>query len=129
MTRPTADRAGRGSAGGASRNGTPLLDWVASRAPAAPDELLAHMRADLDAHSAGVSPLLDAADAALERVLRASDKERRTALDLLSADAYVTYAFEAAAAEPATLVQAADDAMRRVSAIAVRHLDDLRNGA
>lgn len=129
MMRPIADRGERASPDGARRNGTALLDWVASRAPAAPDELLAHMRPDLETRAPGVPPLLDATAAALERVLRASDKERRTALDLLSADAYVTYAFEAAAAEPGTLVQAADDAMRRVSAIAVRHLDDVRNGA
>src|SRR5581483_793445 len=99
-----------------------LAEWVAARAPAAPAELLAHMRRDLEVRPAGVASLLDAAEAALERVLGASGTERRTALDLLSADAYVTYAFEAAADDPASLIETANEAMGRVSAIAVRHL-------
>jgi hypothetical protein len=102
-----------------------LAAWLAERTPAAPAELLAHMRDDVEGRPAGVPSLLDATDAALERVLSAQDDARRTALDLLSADAYVTYAFEAAADAPRSLLDVADDAMRRVSAVAVRHLDAL----
>jgi hypothetical protein len=43
---------------------------------------------------------------------------RAAALDLLAADACVTWALEAAADEPGTLAQRAEDAMRRITQLA-----------
>jgi hypothetical protein len=42
---------------------------------------------------------------------------RAQALDLLAADALLTYAFEAAADEPQSLVARADDAMLRIAEV------------
>ncbi len=56
------------------------------------------------------------------RVLDAGGLPREVALDLLSADAFVTYAFEAAADDPTTITSAADEAMRAVSDLAVARL-------
>ena len=44
---------------------------------------------------------------------------RRTALDLLAADALATYAFELASERPESLATLADAAMRRFAALAV----------
>ncbi len=66
--------------------------------------------------------LLQACEEALDRVLRSADGERETALDLLSADAYVTYAFEAAADDPSRLPALAERAMRRIADRAAPHL-------
>lgn len=125
-----------------------LAGWVAERTPEAPVELRAHMARDLDVEcraearradapgheavgtsaDAGVTPeavaeaLLAACDAALERVLASNDSTRETALDLLSADAYVTYAFEAVADDPQLVLALADQAMRRISDHAAAHL-------
>ncbi len=109
-----------------------LVAWVASRTPPAPAELLEYMAADLQAagHAsvgvtgAGLAPaLLDASSRALERVLASARASRAVAFDLLVSDAYVTYAFEAAADDPGSLVAAASDAMRQISAIAVHHFE------
>lgn len=62
------------------------------------------------------------AEMALQRVLTAREATRDVALDLLSSDAFVTYAFEAAADEPAAVAKRADAAMRRISDCAAGHL-------
>jgi len=67
-------------------------------------------------------PMMDAGDSALGRVLDAGAAERKSAFDLLAADAFVTWAFEAAAEQPSTIAARADAAMRRMSEQAVRHL-------
>jgi hypothetical protein len=113
---------------------TSLAEWVAARVPPAPTELLAHVARDVDGRGAGDASgdrgnaLLDACDQALGRVLDASAPTRETALDLLSADAYVTYAFEAAADAPESIVGRADEAMRRISARAERWLPTTEDG-
>lgn len=109
---------------------TGTAEWLGARTPAAPAEL----RDCLVQRLAGgglrmadggepdhAAALLDASDAALERVLSAGSEGRASALDLLSADAYVTYAFEAAADQAARVPALADEAMRRISEIADRH--------
>ena len=68
-------------------------------------------------------PLMTACDGALVRVLASGATERAMARELLAADAFVTFAFEAAANEPSTIVQRADAAMRRISSSSVRFLD------
>jgi len=51
-------------------------------------------------------------------VLTANTMTRAHALDVLSADALLTYAFEAAADEPSRLTARADLAMQRIAALA-----------
>ena len=59
-----------------------------------------------------------AGEAVLGAVLAADARSRDTALDLLAADALVTLAFELAAGDPAALEATADDALRRIAALA-----------
>ena len=59
--------------------------------------------------------LLTAAEAALRSVLNAGSDSRASALDVLAIDALVTYAFEAAAAEPERIPALASHAMSRLS--------------
>ena len=68
-------------------------------------------------------PLMNACDGALVRVLESGAAGREMARELLAADAFVTYAFEAAANDPSTIAARADAAMRRISASSVRFLD------
>jgi len=94
--------------------------WLATRVPPAPAELLARVRALLDAHPEWselprAEALIAASEALLARVLAGEDKSRATALDLLAADACVTYAFEAAADDPASIGALAERAMHRVA--------------
>ena len=68
-------------------------------------------------------PLMNACDGALTRVLATGADKREMARELLAADAFVTFAFEAAANEPATIAAKADAAMRRISDRAVQYLN------
>ncbi|MDA1082537.1 MAG: hypothetical protein O2973_12880 [Gemmatimonadetes bacterium] len=96
-------------------------EWVATRTPPAPDELRAHMHGFVkngDDAAEYSGPLISACEEAFARVLDSGAASRESAFDLLSADAFVTYAFEAAADEPATIAERADAAMRCVSDLA-----------
>lgn len=62
--------------------------------------------------------LLAASDRLVADLLRPEGSTRDSALDLLAADALMTYAMEAAAGEMQTLEQRAAAAMSRISAIA-----------
>ena len=68
-------------------------------------------------------PLMNACDGALHRVLESGAVKREVAHELLAADAFVTYAFEAAANEPSTIAARADAAMKRISNNAVSYLN------
>jgi len=61
--------------------------------------------------------LLRAGEESLDRALHGDARSRDAALDLLAADAFVTYAFEAASDEPDTMIDRANDAMRRISTL------------
>jgi hypothetical protein len=61
---------------------------------------------------------LSAGEALLAEVLRGDARDRATALDLLTADALVTRAYELAAADPGALERLARDGMRRMAALA-----------
>jgi hypothetical protein len=104
-------------------------DWLASRTPPAPAELSAHLVAGAGQADAAATPaarteaLLAAGDAEFARVLASGGATRAVAINLLSADAFVTYAFEAAADEPGTLQAHAEAAMRQISARAAPHLE------
>ena len=61
--------------------------------------------------------LVQAGETALRASLATEPMTRAHALDLLTADALATYAFEAAADDPSTLSARADEAMRRFGAL------------
>ncbi len=95
-------------------------DWLRSREPAAPpalqrriEELLFEYRHD----DAAVAPgrCLDAAEQLLVELCAHPGAGRESALDLLTVDALVTYACEAASGEPPLLEQRARQAMLDVA--------------
>ena len=97
------------------------MEWLSTRTPAPPDALARRISVIV----AGTPPandtsaqLIDAAERTLRALLRVNATQRDAALDLLAADALVTYAFELAASSPSTLEALATDAMRRLSSIA-----------
>ena len=105
---------------------TTVAEWLGEREPAPPDALLARIREALAADAA--RPADEAADACLaagERllahVLHEEEASRDRALDLLAADALVTYAFEAASVRPAALPDIAARAMLRMAALGGGH--------
>lgn len=77
---------------------TELVAWLEARHPAPPPTLQAHLLALAhDAPGSVPEHLADAGVALLARVLDQPNGGRELALDLLAADALVTYAFEAQA--------------------------------
>ncbi|HYD54520.1 MAG TPA: hypothetical protein VEA99_17940 [Gemmatimonadaceae bacterium] len=101
---------------------TSLGDWLDGRTPAPPpalrDRLREALRDDLHAPAAEAhARCLEAGERLLAQLLARGATARTAALDLLAADALVTYAFEAAAEQPESLAERADDAMRRLSTL------------
>lgn len=75
-----------------------VLAWLARRQPAPPDALRSHLAASVRDRDAALPDHLALEGAALLAFVRASPGSgRERALDLLAADAFVTYAFEAQA--------------------------------
>jgi hypothetical protein len=76
-----------------------LSHWLDERRPTPPPALRAHVDAALGLLEPGDAPLPEQLAALgrrlLERVANAPGQPRAQALDLLAADAFVTYAFEA----------------------------------
>jgi hypothetical protein len=104
---------------------TTLQQWLDARCPAAPAALKARIAELVREHPEWeaiprAEALLDAGARLMRDVLAAAPKDRDAALDLLAADACVTYAFEAAADEPAQLVPLADRAMQRIVQLAAQ---------
>jgi hypothetical protein len=101
-------------------------EWIATAQPQAPERLVARVREVLATPSRTPSPavadaLIDAADLLLRDVLAETDGPARDkALDLLAADACVTWAFEAAAEDPASLGGRAAATMERLARVVVR---------
>lgn len=99
-----------------------VSDWLDGRTPPPPPVLGARLREALgDASTANAERVEEICLAAAERLvggLLAGDcTSRDCALDLLTADALVTYAFEAAEQSPGDLVPRAAAAMRRIAAL------------
>ena len=95
-------------------------EWLAQRRPVPPAALLARIEAVLGDASAGAADAaceacLHAAERLVAELLRGDCASRESALDLLAADALVTYAFEAAAETPATLAATSTAAMERIA--------------
>jgi hypothetical protein len=75
-----------------------LLAWLEARRPVPPEALRAHLAAALaDAELALPEHLARLGQQTLARVAGRPEGGRELALDLLAADAFVTYAFEAQA--------------------------------
>ncbi|MDE3128531.1 MAG: hypothetical protein KGL38_11030 [Gemmatimonadota bacterium] len=99
--------------------------WLDARTPAPPPALARRIRellaADLDRDAADAHRVCGAAaEALLAALLAERETGRETALDLLAADALVTYAFEHAAAR-ADLDGEAAGAMQRIAALGARY--------
>lgn len=77
---------------------TALVTWLEARRPAPPDALRACLAAGLtDADLPLPEQLADLGRRSLERVAGRPEGGRELALNLLAADAFITYAFEAQA--------------------------------
>jgi hypothetical protein len=100
-----------------------VRDWIDARVPAPPAPLGARMAEALGEHTlnASTSPYdacLGAALHLLGDLLVPEALGRESAPDLLAADALVTYAFEAAAADVARIEDRASTAMLQLAALA-----------
>jgi hypothetical protein len=96
-------------------------DWLATIEPP-PPALAARLRELLGGHldrpsSEVPEACLDVGERQLAALLESGSTTRGGALDLLAIDALVTYAFEAAADEPASFEDRAVEAMVRISRI------------
>jgi uncharacterized membrane protein len=100
-----------------------LSAWLDARRPAPPVRLRARIDAALgralegDASSAAAA-CLSAGEQITRALLRENATSRESALDLLAADALVTYAFEAASERPGELAVQCRAAMARIAALA-----------
>ena len=99
-----------------------VRDWLAQRQPAPPAALRGRLEAVLgetlnDSADEAADVCLRAAERLVAALLRGDCGARESALDLLAADALVTYAFEAAAETPDTLATTASAAMERIASL------------
>ena len=99
-----------------------IADWLRTCTLRPPDTLAVRIAAVLgDDEQRPVEELpevfLHAAERLVADLLRSGSTSRDTALDLLAADALVTYAFEAASAHPETIGARAEAAMTRIAAL------------
>lgn len=97
-------------------------EWIAQVDPAPPQALHERLRALLAPWAARpVSEVpeacLEAGEQLLDALLTSGSTSRATALDLLAVDALVTYAFQAAADDPARMEERAARAMARIAAL------------
>ena len=97
--------------------------WLHARTPAPPPALLERIEEALVAAGGSSEPItpetcIAAATTMLTPLLAREDAGRESALDLLAADALVTYAFEAASAEPESVDERAGAAMRTIASLA-----------
>jgi len=100
-----------------------LEGWLDARRPAPPPVLRARIETALGAHmhdeaADHAETLLVAAESLVRALLDENATSRGSALDLLAADALVTYAFEALSEQPAHLPRRAAEAMTRIAALA-----------
>jgi len=100
-----------------------LSAWLDARRPAPPVRLRARIDAALgralesDANDAAAA-CLRAGERLTRELLQENATSRDSALDLLAADALVTYAFEAASERPSELAAQSRAAMVRIAALA-----------
>jgi hypothetical protein len=99
-------------------------EWLDTRTPPPPPALGSLVRAALGAAAAedarwAADRCIDAAERLAAELLRGGRTTRAYAAELLTADALVTYAFEAASDEPETLLERAHAAMTRLARVGV----------
>ncbi len=95
-----------------------VVDWLARRRPAPPGALGAHLARSVRDRAAPLPDHLAAEGAELlRRVVAASPAGRERALDLLAADAFVTYAFEAQAEVDVLGLEALAERVSRLGAV------------
>jgi len=100
-----------------------LAEWLRHRTPTPPAQLAARIQETLNercnADASAASDLcIAAADELLRDLLSRPSAGRESALDLLTVDALVTYAFEAASDDAGSLTVRAEQAMTRLAAAA-----------
>jgi hypothetical protein len=99
-----------------------VRQWLSAHEDGVLSALSARLRSAVDptGHEPGAvaDELARTGERLLGRVLDANTMTRAHALDVLCADALLTYAFEAAADEPSRIAERADAAMRRIAALA-----------
>ena len=97
-------------------------EWLRSREPQPPAALLARLEAllsdvlDQDA-SAAPAQFLAAGERLARDLVADASSTRETALELLAADALVTYAFEAGSVDPRGIERDAKEAMVRIASL------------
>ena len=99
-----------------------VSEWLDERTPPGPAALRARiddaLGAAIDGESAtATSACLAAAQRLVEDLMLRDCTSRESALDLLAADALVTYAFEAAGESPGDLETRAREALQRIATI------------
>ena len=101
---------------------TVVADWLDTRDPAPPPAIARRIRELVPGGASSPDELADAylraGEHLLDQVLHRDCAARENALDLLVADALVTYAFEMASADPRGLERRAAGAMSRIAALA-----------
>jgi hypothetical protein len=97
-----------------------VRDWLASRDPAPPGELAARLAAIAGASSCHESELPATLAGMAEPLLGGVCDDRSAALDLLAADALITYALEAAASDCTGLSITAGSIANRIAMVASR---------
>jgi hypothetical protein len=105
--------------------GATIADWVRTREPAPPDHLVERMLAVLGPDAArpaadAYEPCLAAGERLVSELLARDATDRSAALDLLTADALVSCAFEAAGDAPDSIDARAGDALARLSRLDAR---------
>lgn len=101
-------------------------EWLAAYRPEAPPALVDCVRSLLGAHPqwnalSRTDAFIAASELLLRRVLEGGPVARANALNLLAADACVTWAFEAAADDPSTIAACAERATLGIAAIAAEY--------
>jgi hypothetical protein len=93
--------------------------WIDAHADDIPPALADQLRRAVPTGEPTPAMLVASAAAVLGDVLAADAMTRAQALELLTADALATFAFETAADNPATIAALADTAMTTFAALAV----------
>lgn len=101
-----------------------VANWLSTREPSPPTALTERLRAALGTQASrdadeAADVCLTAGERLLSDVLANADASRECALDLLAADALVTYAFEAASNDPHSLAERASSAMMQIASLGV----------
>jgi hypothetical protein len=99
-----------------------LAEWLEARRPPPPPALRARIDTALGQHlhETALDPaetFIAAAERVVQTLLDENATSRGSALDLLAADALVTYAFEAQSEQPELLGRRAAEAMTRIAAL------------